>query len=377
MRSISVENFWPCAPNVLRNTPVFSSSTRCRSLPRWLMLAVSSSALAVKPRATSALTPSSARSTSPAFCFSTVVTPVATVESARSASAVPRLIAPVTSPEDGADLARRLVGAGAQRFRGRAGELAERALDLARVLLQRRGDAGGDRGERAFGILRAGADRLGGRGGEIAERMLRVLRAGTDRLGRGGEQVVERLLDALRAVLIASATETASAFSAVWTSVASCCSAPLTAVEAVISVRSTSADILLAGCRSASDEAVVHHALDSAASCAQRVADTSVDAVVSHVRPRRLPAQHAAASERRQRRSASAAPGLSALAPVTARQAVRASLASAERCRSRRSTSRAVEVTLDVDLGVFLSDAAADRGRHAASACARPRRRPA
>ena len=28
MRSISVENFWPCAPKVLRNTPVFSSSTR-------------------------------------------------------------------------------------------------------------------------------------------------------------------------------------------------------------------------------------------------------------------------------------------------------------------------------------------------------------
>jgi hypothetical protein len=33
----------PCAPKVLRNTPVFSSSTRFRSLPRWLMVAVSSS----------------------------------------------------------------------------------------------------------------------------------------------------------------------------------------------------------------------------------------------------------------------------------------------------------------------------------------------
>jgi hypothetical protein len=42
--------------------------------------------LAVKPRATSALTPSSARSTSPAFCFSAVATPVATVLIERSAS---------------------------------------------------------------------------------------------------------------------------------------------------------------------------------------------------------------------------------------------------------------------------------------------------
>ena len=34
MRSISVENFCPCVPKVERNTPVFSSSTRLRSLPR-------------------------------------------------------------------------------------------------------------------------------------------------------------------------------------------------------------------------------------------------------------------------------------------------------------------------------------------------------
>jgi len=34
MRSSSVENLWPCAPKVLRNTPVFSSSTRLRSVPR-------------------------------------------------------------------------------------------------------------------------------------------------------------------------------------------------------------------------------------------------------------------------------------------------------------------------------------------------------
>ena len=199
MRSISVENFCPCAPNVLRNTPVFSSSTRRRSLPRWLMFAVSSSAFAVNPRATSALTPSSARSTSPAFCFSTVVTPVATVDSARSASVGALLDRAGHLAGRGRDLAARLLGAGAQRFRRRGRELAERTLDLARILLQRGGHAGGDRGERTLGVLRAGADRFHRRRRQVAERALGVLGAGADRLGRGVEQVIERLLDALRA----------------------------------------------------------------------------------------------------------------------------------------------------------------------------------
>ena len=100
MRSISVENFCPCAPNVLRNTPVFSSSTRLQIVAALIDVGGELLGLRGEPRATSALTPSSARSTSPAFCFSTVVTPVATVDSARSASVVPFLIAPVTSPDE-------------------------------------------------------------------------------------------------------------------------------------------------------------------------------------------------------------------------------------------------------------------------------------
>ena len=81
---------------------------------------------------------------------------------------------------DRADLARRLVGAGAQRFGGRRRKLRQRALQLARVLLHVRRDAGGSAGQRALGIHRAGAHRFDGGGGDVADRMFRVLRGGAD-----------------------------------------------------------------------------------------------------------------------------------------------------------------------------------------------------
>ena len=61
---------------------------RVISLARALTWALISSALPTKLRATSALTPSSVRSTSVAFCLSTVLMPVDTAASERSTSPV-------------------------------------------------------------------------------------------------------------------------------------------------------------------------------------------------------------------------------------------------------------------------------------------------
>ena len=64
----------------------FSSSTRVISDARVLTTVLISSALPTKLRATSALTPSNVRSTSPAFCLSTLLTPVDIAVSERSTS---------------------------------------------------------------------------------------------------------------------------------------------------------------------------------------------------------------------------------------------------------------------------------------------------
>ncbi len=64
----------------------FSSRMRVISAERWLTAVAISSALPTKLRATSALTPSSVRSTSPAFCLSTLLTPVEMPVRLRSAS---------------------------------------------------------------------------------------------------------------------------------------------------------------------------------------------------------------------------------------------------------------------------------------------------
>ena len=70
----------------LRRPLDFSSRMRVISAERWLSALVTSSALPTKLRATSALTPSNVRSTSLAFCLSTLLTPVDIPVRLRSAS---------------------------------------------------------------------------------------------------------------------------------------------------------------------------------------------------------------------------------------------------------------------------------------------------
>ena len=73
----------------------FSSTMWVISAARWLTAVEISSALPTKLRATSALTASSVRSTSLAFCLSTLLTPVDIPLSVRSASCALARIAAV------------------------------------------------------------------------------------------------------------------------------------------------------------------------------------------------------------------------------------------------------------------------------------------
>ena len=85
-RLTSSANSW-LLPLSAPSSPLdFSSRMRVISAERWLTAVVISSALPTKLRATSALTPSSVRSTSPAFCLSTLLTPVDMPVMLRSAS---------------------------------------------------------------------------------------------------------------------------------------------------------------------------------------------------------------------------------------------------------------------------------------------------
>src|ERR1051325_3707461 len=97
------------------------------------MFAVSSSAFAVIPRETSAETPISVRSTSPAFCFSAAVTPVATGVTA-------------ALKQNAGEVERTLMGVSAEVSRGmtaKAEELTaninQRGTDLRRVLDEKTG----------------------------------------------------------------------------------------------------------------------------------------------------------------------------------------------------------------------------------------------
>ncbi len=86
MRPTSLENSWLLVLSAASSTLDFSSRMRFISAERWLTAVAISSALPTKWRATSVLTPSSVRSTSPAFCLSTLLTPVDTPVRLRSAS---------------------------------------------------------------------------------------------------------------------------------------------------------------------------------------------------------------------------------------------------------------------------------------------------
>ena len=83
---------------------------RVISAARWLTCWLISSALPTKLRATSALTPSSVRSTSLAFCLSTLLTPVDTAVSARSTSPAFCLSTVVTPVDAAVELALDLGG---------------------------------------------------------------------------------------------------------------------------------------------------------------------------------------------------------------------------------------------------------------------------
>ena len=86
MRVTSPTSAWLLVSIAVSRLPPLSSSRRVISFARCASVAFTSSALAVKLRATSAPTPSSVRSTSPAFCLSAVVMPEDRLVSVRSAS---------------------------------------------------------------------------------------------------------------------------------------------------------------------------------------------------------------------------------------------------------------------------------------------------
>ena len=85
-RLTSLANSWLLPASAVSSTLDFSSRMRVISAERALTAVVISSALPTKLRATSALTPSSVRSTSVAFCLSTLLTPVDMPVRLRSAS---------------------------------------------------------------------------------------------------------------------------------------------------------------------------------------------------------------------------------------------------------------------------------------------------
>src|SRR5262245_54765739 len=94
-RLTSLTNSWLLLVSAASSPLDFSSTIRVISAARWPTAVEISSALPTKLRATSALTESNVRSTSPAFCLSTLLTPVDMPLITRSASCALERIAAV------------------------------------------------------------------------------------------------------------------------------------------------------------------------------------------------------------------------------------------------------------------------------------------
>ena len=143
-RLTSLANSWLLAVSAVSSPLDFSSRMRVISAERWLTAVEISSALPTKLRATSALTESSVRSTSPAFCLSTLLTPVDIPLSVRSASCALERIAAVVlvaswvsersaSRGVGLDRLAQLLDPAADDAGGGGREVADRALGLAGI----------------------------------------------------------------------------------------------------------------------------------------------------------------------------------------------------------------------------------------------------
>ena len=98
-RPTSLTNSSPLRVSAASRPLDFSSTISVISTARWRTVLEISSALPTKLRATSALTESSMRSTSPAFCLSTLLTPVDTAVNARSTSPAFCLIWPLAAAD--------------------------------------------------------------------------------------------------------------------------------------------------------------------------------------------------------------------------------------------------------------------------------------
>src|SRR2546423_1409238 len=144
------------------------------------MLVLSSSALPAMPRTTSALTPSSVRSTSPAFCLSTLPTPEETLVNRLSTSSACCLSAAV---EPSAAAVSRRSTSPAWLLRTCA---LQRTDDLLAALRERLGDVEHPVAERLVERLRSGIERLLHAGDALIE-------PGGELAGTGGDAVLEAL----------------------------------------------------------------------------------------------------------------------------------------------------------------------------------------